>query len=53
MSLADIVPVVVSVRLSKPRKPSNTPQARWNRENVDRLRIYKRAWRARQRNPLG
>lgn len=46
MTLADLAR---AIRLEPTRRLSDTPQARWNRENYDRTAAYKRAWRAKKR----
>lgn len=53
MSLADIVPVVLTAKHEPSRAYSDTPQARWNRANRLRFNAYRRAWRAARRQKYG
>lgn len=46
MTLAELV---LTIRAEPRRRLSDTPQARWNRANADRLRPYKRNWKRARR----
>jgi hypothetical protein len=49
MSLADLVSAVVPYEPPPVRRYSDTPQARWNRENAERMNVYRRNWRKRRK----